>query len=76
MTLSLLLAGIAGYCGRNAWRVVLIGLLLGLLSGGLAYVRLGVSTDTDALFAADLPWRKRGWRWTGISRSSAICSSP
>jgi len=59
MTLSLLLAGIAGYCGRNAGRVVLIGLLLGLLSGGLAYVRLGVSTDTDALFAADLPWRKR-----------------
>ncbi len=59
MTLSLLLAGIAGYCGRNAWRVVLIGLLLGLLSGGLAYVRLGVTTDTDALFAADLPWRQR-----------------
>ena len=59
MTLSFLLAGIAGYCSRNAWRVVLVGLLLGLLSGGLAYFRLGVSTDTDALFAADLPWRQR-----------------
>ena len=57
--LSFLLSGIAGYCARHAWRVVLIGLLLGLLSGGLAYVRLGVSTDTDALFAPDLPWRQR-----------------
>ena len=59
MTLSSLLAAIAGYCGRNALRVVSIGLLLGALSAGLTYFRLGVSTDTDALFAADLPWRQR-----------------
>jgi hypothetical protein len=59
MTLSHLLAAIAGYCGRNALRVISIGLLLGLLAAGLTWFRLGVSTDTDALFAANLPWRQR-----------------
>ncbi len=59
MTLSYMLAAIAGYCGRNALRVLSIGLLLGAISAGLTYFRLGVSTDTDALFAADLPWRQR-----------------
>ena len=63
MKLSALLAAIAGYSGRNALRVVLVGVLLGVLSGGLALSNLGVSTDTDALFAPELPWRKRAMQF-------------
>ncbi len=59
MTLSYLLASVADWCRRHATRVVLAGVLLAMLSAGLAWFRLGVTTDTDALFAADLPWRQR-----------------
>ncbi len=38
---------------------MLAGLLLGVLAAGLAATRLGVSTDTDALFADSLPWKQR-----------------
>ena len=46
-------------CAHRAWVVLLVALLL--LGGSLAAAawRLGVSTDTDALFANDLPWRQR-----------------
>jgi len=39
--------------------VFLAGLLLMALSAGYAFERLGVSTDTDLLFSATLPWRQR-----------------
>ena len=53
------LAGIVQRCSRNAALVVIAALLLGAIAAGLATTRLGVSTDTDALFAASLPWRQR-----------------
>ncbi len=53
------LAGIVARCSRHAGLVVLAGLALGVVCAGLAATRLGVSTDTDALFAASLPWRQR-----------------
>lgn len=59
MTLRRLLTVLAEACRRRAGRVVLGGLVLALLAGTLAATRLGVSTDTDALFDATLPWRQR-----------------
>ena len=59
MTLSRLLAALADACRRHARPIVLAGLALTLLCAWLATSRLGVSTDTDALFAQSLPWRQR-----------------
>ena len=59
MSLPRLLAAIATYCRRHARLVVLAGLMLALLAGALSATRLGVTTDTDALFDARLPWRQR-----------------
>ena len=53
------LAGVVERCSRHAALVVIAGILLGAVAAGLASARLGVSTDTDALFAASLPWRQR-----------------
>ena len=39
--------------------VVVAGVLLGCIAVGLASTRLGVSTDTDALFSDSLPWKQR-----------------
>ena len=59
MTLAAQLARLADACRRHAVRVVLAALVLAVGSGLLAWARLGVSTDTDALFDAALPWRQR-----------------
>ena len=59
MNVARLLAVLAEYCRRRAALVVLAGLLLGALAGLAAATRLGVTTDTDALFDAALPWRQR-----------------
>jgi uncharacterized protein len=59
MPLHHLLAHIAELCRRHAWPVMLASVLLALLSGLYAVHHLGVSTDTDDLFAASLPWRQR-----------------
>jgi hopanoid biosynthesis associated RND transporter like protein HpnN len=58
MTLQSLLAGTVDRCRRHALLVVLSGLLLAVLSGYVASVRLGVSTNTDLMFAPSLPWRQ------------------
>jgi hopanoid biosynthesis associated RND transporter like protein HpnN len=58
MRLADLLAALTEYCRRRAGRVLLLGLVLALLSAAAAWLRLGVSTDTDKLFAASLPWRQ------------------
>ena len=44
---------------RNAVAVVLAGFLAAGLSGWFALGHLGVSTDTDLMFASSLPWRQR-----------------
>jgi hopanoid biosynthesis associated RND transporter like protein HpnN len=59
MTLSALLGGLAERCRRHAVPVLLFALLLGTSCGLLAWDRLGVTTDTDRLFANSLPWRQR-----------------
>ncbi|MCW3474487.1 MMPL family transporter [Limobrevibacterium gyesilva] len=59
MTLSRLLAALAEHCRRRAGLVVLAGVVLASLSAWVAAHRLGVSTDTDKLFASELPWRQR-----------------
>ncbi len=59
MQLHRLLEHLAELCRRHAWLVFLASLLLAGLSGYYAAHHLGVSTDTDKLFAASLPWRQR-----------------
>jgi hopanoid biosynthesis associated RND transporter like protein HpnN len=54
-----LLAALSDACRRRAGLVVLAGFGLVLICGWLAATRLGVSTDTDTLFAESLPWRQR-----------------
>ena len=44
---------------RHAWRAMLGAMLLAGFSGWFASEHLGVSTDTDLMFAASLPWRQR-----------------
>jgi len=59
MPLHRLLEHLAELCRRRAWLVVLAGAVLAGLSGFYATHHLGVSTNTDDLFAASLPWRQR-----------------
>jgi hopanoid biosynthesis associated RND transporter like protein HpnN len=58
MSLQSLLAGLVDRCRRHASLVVVAGLLLAVLSGVVADRRLGVTTNTDEMFAASLPWRR------------------
>jgi hopanoid biosynthesis associated RND transporter like protein HpnN len=58
MTLQSLLAGLVDRCRRHALLVVLAGIALAALSILVAHARLGVSTDTDLMFAPSLPWRQ------------------
>ncbi|MBS0561491.1 MAG: MMPL family transporter [Proteobacteria bacterium] len=53
-----LLASVVDFCRRRAVLVVLAGLVLAGLSGLAAATRLGVTTDTDVMFAPSLPWRQ------------------
>ena len=59
MFLSRLLAAVVAHSRRRAALVFLAGLLLAALSVWFAGGHLGVSTDTDLLFANTLPWRQR-----------------
>ena len=63
MSLSRLLAALVSHSRRRAHAVLLAGLVLGTFAGWLGATRIGVSTDTDALFAASLPWRQRQVVW-------------
>src|ERR1043166_3135361 len=53
------LVGVINYCRRHAWTVVLISAALAALALGYASGHLGLSSETDRLFAADLAWRQR-----------------
>ena len=44
---------------RHAWSVLLGGIALMICAGWVASFTLGVSTDTDLLFKASLPWRQQ-----------------
>ncbi len=61
--LSRLLARVVDHSRRRAWLVLLLGIGLTGLCGWLAASRLGISTNTDQMFAASLPWRQRQIAW-------------
>src|SRR3954454_13104014 len=54
-----LLVGLVDFSRRHALSVMLAGILLAAFSGWFAATYLGVSTDTDQMFAESLPWRQR-----------------
>ena len=58
-----LLVGLADFCRRNALAVVLASLAVACLSVWVATHGLGVTTDTDAMFSAKLPWRQRAMQF-------------
>ena len=59
MTFQNLLVGLVDRCCRNAWRVVLAASVLAAFAGWYSAGHLGISTDTDLMFAESLPWRQR-----------------
>jgi hopanoid biosynthesis associated RND transporter like protein HpnN len=59
MFLAALLEAIVTRACKRAGVTVLLGLLLGALCVFAAAERLGVSTDTDQMFAESLPWRQQ-----------------
>src|ERR1700749_1796565 len=59
MTFSALLVGSVDFCRRNALFVSLAVVLLVIFSGWYAAGHLGITTETDEMFAASLPWRQR-----------------
>ncbi len=59
MILQRLLVGLVCGCRRHSWPVALLGLVLAILAGLFAATHLGVTTDTDEMFAQSLPWRQR-----------------
>ena len=56
--LNRLLVRLVDQSRRYALAVVPLGLLLAALCGLYAAGHLGVTTDTDELFSASLPWRQ------------------
>lgn len=59
MTIERLLSGLVDRSQRNALLVVLVGAVLVALGTFIAASRLGVTTDTNQMFAESLPWRQR-----------------
>lgn len=57
--LNRLLVGLVDFCRRHAVLVVLVGFVLAAFSVWVAYNHLGVTTNTDVMFAQSLPWRQR-----------------
>ena len=53
------LVAVIDFCRRHAWTVVLTSAALAVLAVGYAAGHLGLNSETDRLFAADLPWRQR-----------------
>ena len=58
MPVSALLVRLVDASRRHAVRVVVGGVVLAVLSVLFAASHLGITTNTDALFAASLPWRR------------------
>ena len=59
MVFQRLLVGLVDYCRRHGLLVALGGLALAGFAGVYAAHHLGISTDTDEMFARSLPWRQR-----------------
>ncbi len=54
-----MLVGLVDTCRRHALAVLFASILVAVFAGWFASVRLGVTTDTDLMFARDLPWRQK-----------------
>ena len=63
MPIRSLLVRVAELSRRHAVPVVLFGVLLTVLAILVAAFRLGVTTNTDTLFSARLPWRQAAMRF-------------
>jgi uncharacterized protein len=59
MIFQRLLVGLVDFCRRKALLVVLTSGALAVFSGWYAAGHLGITTDTDEMFSASLPWRQR-----------------
>jgi hopanoid biosynthesis associated RND transporter like protein HpnN len=59
MTFAALLVSLVDFCRRNALFVIFASVLLVAFSGWYAAGHLSITTDTDQMFAASLPWRQR-----------------
>ncbi len=55
-----LLPPLVAVCARRRLVVLVLALLIAAASLFAAYRYLGVTTDTDKLFAANLPWKQKG----------------
>ena len=76
MMLQRMLVGLVEFSRRNALPSSSAGLVLAAFSGWYASGHLGVTTETDEMFAASLPWRQRAETFKRTSRSFKTCSSP
>jgi uncharacterized protein len=59
MLFQRLLVGLVEFCQRNALAVILTSVVLSIFAGSYAAGHLSITTDTDAMFSARLPWRQR-----------------
>jgi uncharacterized protein len=59
MVFQRLLGGLVDFCRRNAVLTFACALAVAGFAGIYAAHHLGISTDTDKMFAASLPWRQR-----------------
>ncbi len=59
MIFQRLLAGLVDFCRRHGLLVFAGGLALAGFAGVYAVHHLGISTDTDEMFAQSLPWRQQ-----------------
>jgi len=59
MEFQRLLAGLVDFCRRRAVLVCAAAAALAVFAGCFATGHLGISTDTDEMFASSLPWRQR-----------------
>ncbi len=53
------LAALVNICTRNAWVVIVIGLVLSVISGIYAVRNFAINTNVNQLISPDLPWRQR-----------------
>ena len=80
--LNRFLADLVDASRRHALFVLLGGLLLAIMACGVATYRLGVTTDTDQMFSASLPWRQRAMEFVmlgvrfGIRPHSSVLAWP
>ena len=55
-----IIARLVGQCVKHSRLVLAVGLLLAVAAGWYAAGHFKMTTDTEQLISADLPWRKTG----------------